>query len=104
MIVSLPHMLRPRTVSTQPGLALDASEIESFWKVVILCELLRRDGDRAAWRLVLPQGLSPIAFWLIKVLQSQMRSQLKRAETKTERCCPRVDLGDAGASSEAQIT
>ena len=104
MIVRLPNVLISTTVSAQPQLALDASQIEAFRKVVIVSELLRGYRDRAARRLMLPDGLSPIAFGLITILQSQVRPQLKGAETKTERFCSPKDLDDGRALKEAQIT
>src|SRR5262245_19118787 len=64
MIVMLPDVLRPRTVAAQPEHVLDASQIETFRKVVVFSQFLRRDGDGAAGRLVSPDGLSPIAFGL----------------------------------------
>jgi hypothetical protein len=70
MIVRLPDVRRPRTVSAQPEHALDASQIETFWKVIIVSEWLRRDGDRAIGRLVSPDRLAPITFGLITILQS----------------------------------
>ena len=104
MNVRLPNVISSTTVAAQPQLALDASQIEAFRKVVIVSELLRGDRDRAAWRLMLPGGVSPIAFGLITILQSQVRPQLKWAETETERCCSRKDLGDGSALKEAKIT
>ena len=50
-----------------------------------------------------PEGLSPIAFGLIRILQSHVGPQLKRAETKTELSRSLIDLGDGGAPRKAKI-
>src|SRR5215211_3913884 len=96
-------MVRTRTISTQPQLALDASHVKAFWKVVVMCERLRGDSDRAAWRLVLANGLAPVAFGLIQILQSEMRAEFKRTETKAERCSACIDIDGGSALREAQI-
>jgi len=103
MIISLPHVLRPRTVAAQPEHSLDASQIETFWEVVRFRECCRRYGDRAIECLVSPDGLSPRAFGLITILQSQMQPQLKGAATKTKLTGSRVERGDSGAAWETEI-
>src|SRR3954451_22232428 len=104
MIVRLPDVRRSGTIAAQPELALDASQIEPFRKLVIVGEWHRRDGDRAGWRLVLPLGLSPIAFGLITILQSEVGTKLERAESQTECPCSRIDLGAGGAIRKGEIT
>ena len=102
-IICLPHVLRPRPVAAQPQHPLDAAYIEAVREVVVVSEYRRRDRDRAGGSLVSPHGLARRAFGLIAILQSQMRPQLKRAETKTELTGSRIELGAGGAAWEAEI-
>ena len=102
MIIGIPDVFRPGTVSAQPQHALDSSQIEAFREIIVIRKVLRRDREGAVWSLVFPNGLFP-TFRLIRILQSQMGPQLKRTETQTELFRSFVDLDDGGALSEAQM-
>ncbi len=103
LIISSPHVLWPSTVASQPEHTLDASQIQAVRDVLIVRAWRRRDGDGARWRLVAQDGLAPIPFRLITVLQAQVGSHLKRAERKTKRCCLRIDVGACGAVRKAKL-
>ena len=103
MIIRCPDVLRSRTVSAQPQHPFYSSQIEAFGKVFVFVWYSRRYRNGTIWRLVLPDGFIPIAFWLVGILQSQMGTHFKRAETKTQLSCPLIDFVDGTAARKAQI-
>ena len=82
-------MARPSPIAAQPQFALNAAHVKALGKGIVRSERHCGDGDRgngyrATGRLLLAQGLPPIPFRLIPIVQAEMGIELGRTETKAE--------------------